>query len=639
MKEELLQEIWEKFADHNIIDERLDSIIATSWRECRDRGLHPKSEWSLEKRLDQNVFQSILDANKELMDAAVPIMEHVNEVVGNSQFLMFLTDSVGYVLKVVGSIENDSRPDHVKLVEGTLWDATSVGTNSVSLVLENDRPVQIQGAEHFRPVYHKRMCCGAPIHGHGGELTGTISFAGPIRETDLHTLALTVSMAFSIEMMLARAYETHLVRASMEGSDENVVLLDSNLNLLYLNSNAKELLLLKKRKKLNFLDIMPNVDWDKVKSCLYGEILTFEQTKIDLLNQSGYCNVAISTSINMGSRVYTLNIKMQEQLIQSANLLLGNQALYSFEDIFIENQLMKKTVFQAQKFAVYDANILLQGELGTGKDLFAQAIHRASGRSNAPFITIDCFSSPRKQIDMELFGKKQRTNEKGQYISKFQLANGGTLFISEVDRMPLELQQQFLRQLEIMETRAVVEGSKPKLDVRIMVGTSLDLHQECLKGRFLYALYLKISALKLNIPALRHRSEDITLGAKLFLKRLNERHPEQEKEISDEYLDSLLAYSWPGNTRELEACIERSFYKANGNIITNEDLTWDTEKNHFQDLQRLADEKNKILETLHRNGGDVEYTYSELGVSRATFYRLCTKHGIEPKKIKSYHKK
>lgn len=480
-------EIWMKFAKENVIDERLNPIVAKSWRKCRDRGLTPDGPWTGTKKADKRVFQSILEANSQLLDVAVPIMEKVNSVIKNADTVLILSDTVGYVLKVLGDLEGETRPKNEKLEEGDLWDDVIVGTTSVSMVIDNDIPIQITGAEHFRREYHQRNCCSAPIHDRNGELIGTISLASPSTEAHVHSLALAVSMAFSIESMLTRGYEAHLMRVSMEGLDENIILLDHRFCLLYMNANAKHSLAVEAKEGMNFTKIMPNVDWSRLRHHEKNETISFDCEKIILPHIQCICRVTVSISINSGVRAYTLNLKMEEQLVNTTNIISGNTAVNNFSDIFAESLSMKKTVALAKRFALYDGPIFIQGEKGTGTDLFAQAIHGESKRNHGPFLMMDCATISRKQMQKELFG------EEGYSLTKLKLADKGTLFLCSIDSMPLEFQEKLCALLTSLEQTSKETGAP--FDVRLMASSSQNM-EEAMEG---YAWPGNIKELESNI--------------------------------------------------------------------------------------------------------------------------------------------
>ena len=628
----LAKEIWDKFAQEDIIDDRLDPIISKSWKKCRDNGLLPNSEWKDLNKSTPNAFKSILFANSQLLDVSIPIMENVKKIITNTESVIVLTDSLGYVLKIMGDLDGKSRPTKGRIEEGDLWNDSVVGTNSVSLVLDNDIPIQLTGAEHFKDVYHGRCCCSAPIHDRNNELIGTINISGPKEVKHLHSLALVTSMAFSIESMLARGNDAHLMHVSMEGINENIILLDYKFISLYINKNARETLGIESENGLDFTKIIPNIEWDRVRRSTIGEDIYFDQIDINISNTQYKGDIRITSSINKDVKAYTINLKMNDKLIQSANNVLGNKARYSFDDMFANNENMKKVITLAKKFAHYDSSIVIEGEVGTELDVLAQSIHNESMRSEESFVSIDCASISRRQIKRELFGDK----DENYSITKFIIADKGTLFINSIDKLTIDLQIKLLEVINHLENNDDINLGNP----RLILGTNEDLVQMCNEGLFNKQLYDKISAINIKIPPVRERQEDIESLVKAIINRLNKEHSTVGKSYTKNYMDVLKNYSWPGNLKELEVTVEQSFFRNKSIMLETKDIVFgndsEKEKNKFEIENN---EKNNILNALESTNHSVDESANMIGVSRATFYRLCLKYGIEPKKLKRNAKK
>jgi len=223
---------------------------------------------------------------------------------------------------------------------------------------------------------------------------------------------------------------------------------------------------------------------------------------------------------------------------------------------------------QAKMVGPSDISVLILGESGTGKELIAQSIHNVSPRRNKPFIVVNCGTLPANLIESELFG-----HEKGSFTSaavkregKFELADGGTVFLDEIGELPLELQVKFLRVLQEKEIEPV--GGRPKkINVRVLAATNKDLEEEVAGGRFRIDLYYRLNVFPLLLPALRERKADIPLLVDHFLKKYGTRDGRPVPVLSSEMMDRLLEYHWPGNIRELENTIQRNVVLAKGPVI------------------------------------------------------------------------
>lgn len=297
-----------------------------------------------------------------------------------------------------------------------------------------------------------------------------------------------------------------------------------------------------------------------------------------------------------------------------------------------ESTRMKEIHGIVEKIADNDSPVLLEGEFGSGKQMVARSIHNRSKRTNAPFKSLHCSSLPEDLLEMELFGTP---GGRGETI--FRRAAGGTVFLEEINLLPMRLQSQLETYLEDIATRRVAGELPSHMDVRFMASSNEPLEEEVKKGRFRKDLYYKTSVIPINVPPLRNRPDDIPLLVEYFLTRYSNLTKSPKKGV-DKYAQELLEkYKWPGNVSELQNTIERACAFAEDKRIRPVDLpskitqkveVTDDEKirHHLPIGSALADfikkqEKLFILETLKYNGGSREKTASMLGVSIATLYR------------------
>ena len=309
---------------------------------------------------------------------------------------------------------------------------------------------------------------------------------------------------------------------------------------------------------------------------------------------------------------------------------------YSFGDIIGESEKMEQLVGLARKVSRTQSNILIEGETGTGKELFAQAIHNESGCAKGPFVAINCAAIPNELIESELFGY-----EKGAYsgarregnTGKFELANEGTLFLDEIHAMDISAQMKILRVIEDRALTRIGGKSLVPLNIRIVAACSQRLREEVEKGNFLAALYFRLNVVSLRIPPLRERKDDIPPLVDYFIETANLTFRRSISGITPEAMDVILQYSWPGNVRELKNCIDRAFNVAEGRILTVEDIFIDeqetgepeddTEKS--QTVEGIT--RNLIAESLERCD-NVKDAAQSMGISVSTFYRKMKKFGL-----------
>ncbi|MCG0275285.1 MAG: sigma 54-interacting transcriptional regulator [Thermosediminibacteraceae bacterium] len=309
---------------------------------------------------------------------------------------------------------------------------------------------------------------------------------------------------------------------------------------------------------------------------------------------------------------------------------------YSFENIVYKSKSMYDLILLAMKVAKSDASVLIQGESGTGKDLFARAIHQGSHRKDKPFIVVDCSSIPESLLESELFGYEPGAftgaQKKGK-PGKFELAEGGTIFLDEIGEMPLEMQAKLLRVLESREFYRV-GGVKPvKVNIRIIAATNRDLAEMVRQGRFREDLFYRLDVVSLKIPPLRERPEDIPVLIDYFLKKYSVKNKKVIDFIEPVAVEMMLNYPWPGNVRELKNVVERLVILAEDSKILAEHLPQSIKK-YFEDIsgnikkteiktldQVVAEaERQAIKNALKITGNNKAKAAEILGIPRSTLY-------------------
>ncbi|MDF2883795.1 MAG: PspF2, partial [Clostridiaceae bacterium] len=235
------------------------------------------------------------------------------------------------------------------------------------------------------------------------------------------------------------------------------------------------------------------------------------------------------------------------------------KAKYKFEDIFTVSDCGKKCIETAKNYSKNDFSVLLTGESGVGKELFAHSIHNESNRKEGPFISVNCAAIPENLIEAELFGYEAGAftgaNKDGR-IGKFELANGGTIFLDEIGDLPLSMQAKLLRVLQENEMVRIGGNHIISLDLKVIAATNCNLEEKIKEGNFREDLYYRLNVLNLNIPPLRQRKEDIPLLIDNFITKLYQKCGIYKK-FSDESINVLTNYYWPGNIRELKNIVER----------------------------------------------------------------------------------
>ncbi|OGP29953.1 MAG: hypothetical protein A2073_01980 [Deltaproteobacteria bacterium GWC2_42_11] len=289
-----------------------------------------------------------------------------------------------------------------------------------------------------------------------------------------------------------------------------------------------------------------------------------------------------------------------------------------------------------ERIATVDTNILIEGETGTGKELVARAIHLKSPRSNRPFIPVNCGALPENLLETELFGhiKGAFTGAVNSKQGLVEASSGGTLFLDEVSETPPALQVKLLRVIQEKEFRPVGSTEVKRADVRIITATNRNLAEEVRKGRFREDLFYRISVIALRVPPLRDRREDIPLLVHHFIKRYNQRYHRDIEGVTQDGMDALMRYNWPGNIREIENLIERMVIMEKGRIISPKnlglDFMVDGRKGMEDGVKSIKDmEKEHIEKVLKVTGWNRTRTAEILGIGRRTLYEKINTYGIK----------
>ena len=301
---------------------------------------------------------------------------------------------------------------------------------------------------------------------------------------------------------------------------------------------------------------------------------------------------------------------------------------YSFDSILGSSAAISKAVELARKVAVTDASVLLTGETGTGKEVFAEAIHLASSRSGSSFVALNCSTFSKEILESELFGHKQGafTGAIKDQKGLIEEADGGTLFLDEIGEMPLELQAKLLRLLETSEYLKIGDTKPSKSNFRLIAATNRDLKTESEEHRFRSDLYFRLNVFQIELPALRNRVKDIKVLTQYFVEQFSAKANRKVLSMSDDFISKLNSYSWPGNIRELKNIVERAVILADGDTLTIDALPPEIQmihehKNSMSAFSMASVEKLHIQKVLNHTQGNKAEAARLLEIGIATLYR------------------
>jgi len=324
-------------------------------------------------------------------------------------------------------------------------------------------------------------------------------------------------------------------------------------------------------------------------------------------------------------------IKQYELKVENIYYREEEEKRFNFEEIIGKSNSINRVLEMVKNVSSTPATVLITGESGTGKELIARAIHKNSLHKNGPFVVVNCVAFSSNLLESELFG-----HEKGSFtgavtrrIGRFEMANGGTIFLDEIGEMDLSIQTKLLRVLQEKEFERVGSSKSIKVDVRILSATNKDLKKEVEERRFREDLFYRINVFNIDVPPLRERKEDIPLIAKHFIGKYNKILNKKVKKISAKAMELMLDYNYPGNIRELENIIERSMIMAKDNIMDETYFSFINKEKFLEKKGTLKEvEKELIIKYLIQNNGNRTKTAELLGISRRSLLDKIKKYQL-----------
>lgn len=656
-KERVAQE-WRFFCETGTADPGVvRDFIMASWRRSRAHDVNPDLVEAC--KVDREILQGILQTREDLIRISLPVIENLYSFIKGSQSIIILTDENGIILSRTGDPEYLTNSESYE--PGIEYSERTVGTNGIGTALYLNEPVQIWAEEHFARRNHALSCSATPIHDPEGEVIGCLNLSCLWDQVHTHTLGMVKAAANSIEQQLRieSVLENKVAllqekQGIFELINDGLLTLDNNLIITEINKRAVKMLGIgsgRGRGRPVGAFVLSGFDFDGV---MHSGNKVYDQDATLQLAGGGVVTCTISATPVPSSTGLVITLREARSVRRMVNRYAGTRAAFTFDDIIGKSPQVQESIRLGRIAGKSKTNVLILGESGTGKEMFAQAIHNSSDRRSGPFVAVNCGALPRDLIQSELFGYAdgaftgaRRHGNPG----KFELADGGTIFLDEIGEMPISAQVNLLRVVESKEVVRLGDSNARPVDVRIIAATNRQLLQEVAGKAFREDLYYRLNVLTVNLPPLRVRAGDVRVLVNHFLETMCPAVGRQQMCLGPDVYMALSTYQWPGNIRELQNVIERAVHVCQGNVISTADIhrilhmpetgaadavvseAISQQRTLYPGLeqgQTLKDaEFGSIMDVLRQNRGNVRRSAVVLGVARSTLYEKIRKLGID----------
>jgi transcriptional regulator of acetoin/glycerol metabolism len=641
MEQQAIRGAWERFLADGSGPAGLPRPVAASWERSRSRGISAAlAEAPLAE--EPEIFRR-RSLNVALLNTARPALERSSLFLAEASSMMILTDANGFIIETAGDPRVVDHGHRNHLQTGGLWDERVIGTNAIGTTLVEGRPTEIRGAAHFCEDVQRWTCAATPVrHPLDGELLGVVDISGPVASFNPQSMALAVSIGQEIEAGLHRVvkveHELLLRRFVSKRSiwlNEEILVVDRRGFLVHVTETAKR-------------------GTDAAPDRLTGELRRLigaagQELWADNCRRR-FPNASLEIVESDGAALGCLIVMHRSRSRQPAAALQREpaEAEIGFDRILGESLTMCETRDRARKLAANNLPILIEGETGVGKELFARAIKSASSVAGGAFVPLNCGGMPRDLIASELFGYAKGAftgaDENGR-AGKIEQADGGVLCLDEIGEMPLDLQSYLLRVLEDGVVYRIGHHVGRRVNIRVLSMTNRDLLAEVKAGRFRRDLFYRIAAARIRIPPLRERDGDIVTLAQGFAEAAAVRQDRPVPAFTPEVRERLRRYSWPGNVRELRNVVDAAIALTDSNVIGLQDLPPELLEDASTQLDErhasraigllgatastnLKDtERATILAQIEACGGNLTEAARRLGIARSTLYLRLKTYG------------
>ncbi len=627
-----------------IIDkDNLRPEVADSWVRCyRVNNLEYKS-----KLLSVNDVSHKQEKNRHLVEAAMPVLSDINKAMEaiSESYVVALFDSEGDIIELA-----DKNNRHIKI--GHRCSEMNGTVGPLGIALRTGQLAETIGYENLYPHAHDWHAVAGSIFSFNNSIQGflaVVNLKGVVNGiksiVSLGTRLIEETVIKEQLTMYNSGILLNSIPRIVVALDENGIITDANSKFIEFTGDERNMISGCRIDEY----LSGDIDYEKLLSC---SAVFSELNGISIRNEkNSHVRFSVKRKIVQIDKDQSRILLVFEENNNPQNISTHpvknrqNANGFSFDRLIGESEIFWKVKEAARKAAHSPFNILIEGESGTGKDIMAQAIHRESGVSG-PFVALNCGAMPRELLQSELFGYEDGAftgAKRGGRAGKFELAEGGTVFLDEIGEMPADMQVSLLRFLQDKKLCRVGSSRTKEIDVRVIAATNRNLYDDVRNGRFREDLYYRLNVIQIRMPALRERKNDIPLLVCYILNNISNKMMTSVKHPEDDVMKKLVEYDWPGNVRELQNVLERAFVYADGNMITTGCLSayineYNMEKNIV--FPRPVDspepgsvlksyEKTVILDCLNKHNFNIARTARELGIARNTLYKKMDEFGVK----------
>lgn len=641
---------WEDFLTYRDIEQSRTSgvrrEILESWSRSLASGIDATADLAPLDETEE-MLEDARQKNADLRAAAHGPFEKIGPLLAEANALLILTDAEGLVLEQIGDLRTHNAARSIHLIRGGKWDEGVIGTNGIGTAIRSGRPTLVHASEHFCQGIKAWTCAAAPVRDPVDQrIIGAVDLSGPPTIFRPHNVAMIASVAREIEAALAERHEvrrTRLLEAFLDcgaarSNRDAVVVLDRFGRVMYhrhASAGADGGGAPKLSLGQQFIPLSGSMSDQDIARAAPAHLRPSGISRLFLDGEFSGAALILpprgATAAAPPKPVEPVRIPPRAGADRDELLMIGQAPKFA------------SAVDIARRAAAAGSAVLVQGETGVGKELFARLIHVAAPhKGRAPFVTVNCGA-----ISAELFGSELFGHAPGAFTGatregkpgKFEQADGGILCLDEIGEMPLELQPYLLRVLEQRAIYRIGCAKRRQVDVQLVAMTNRNLREEVEAGRFRRDLYYRIGAITIDVPPLRERPSDIPALADHFNRAIAAQLHREPLLLSQEAASLMASYGWPGNVREMRNLFERLHLMVSGSTVIADDLPAalheagpmpapataapDAPPANLTDMEEQA-----IRRTLISEAGNLTRVAEVLGISRPTLYRKLKTYGI-----------